>query len=121
MSPSSKPKFAGAKLPRPRILYLHGGGTNSRILRISCRVLEAQLANQARLVYADAPYFGPPGPLVAGAFLEWGPFRTWLPPALGIGPENGKRQGVVSIDEDPSEVVLVVEKIEHRSKEGDGG
>jgi pimeloyl-ACP methyl ester carboxylesterase len=116
MTPSSKPKFAGAYLPRPRILCLHGGGTNSRILRISCRVLEAQLANQARLVYADAPYFGPPGPLVAGTFLEWGPFRTWLPPALGIGPENGKRQGVVSIDEDPSEVVSVVEKIEQSLK-----
>ncbi|KAH9876636.1 hypothetical protein J1614_003768 [Plenodomus biglobosus] len=99
-------------LALPRILCLHGGGTNSQIFRISCRVLEAQLAKQAKLVYADAPYFGPPGPLVAGTFLDWGPFRTWLPPALGIGPENGKRQGVVPIDEDPSEVASVVEKIE---------
>jgi hypothetical protein len=116
MSPSPKTKFADPDLPRPRILCLHGGGTNSRIFRIACRVLEAQLAKQARLVYADAPYFGPPGPLVAGPFLEWGPFRTWLPPALGIGPENGKRQGVVSIDEDPSEVISVVEKIEQSLK-----
>ena len=118
MSPSPKPKLADPNLARPRILCLHGGGTNSRILRISCRVLEAQLAQQARLVYADAPYFGPPGPLVAGAFLEeWGPFRTWLPPALGIGPgNNGKRQGVVSIDEDPLEVGSVVEKIEQSLK-----
>ncbi|KAI0377762.1 serine hydrolase FSH [Hypomontagnella monticulosa] len=94
----------------PRILCLHGGGSNSTIFRISCKVLEAQLASHARLVYADAPFFAPPGPLITGVFADWGPFRSWLPPALGVGP--GKGQGVECIDEDPTDAGLVIERID---------
>jgi pimeloyl-ACP methyl ester carboxylesterase len=94
----------------PRILCLHGGGANSRIFRVSCKVLEAQLASRARLVYVDAPFFAPPGPLITGVFTDWGPFRSWLPPALGVGP--GKGQGVACIDEDPADAGLVVETID---------
>lgn len=68
------------------------------------------MANHARFVYADGPFFAPSGPLLSGAFTDWGPFRAWLPPALGIGP--GKGQGVENIDEDPTDAGLVVEKIE---------
>ncbi|KAI2632985.1 serine hydrolase FSH [Hypomontagnella submonticulosa] len=107
---SSQSKISDPSLHYPRILCLHGGGVNSRIFRIACRVLESQLADCARLVYADAPFFAPPGPLITGSFTEWGPFRSWLPPALGVGP--GKGQGVERIDEDPTDVELVVEKIE---------
>ncbi|GFF28067.1 hypothetical protein IFM61606_10085 [Aspergillus udagawae] len=93
-----------------RILCLHGGGANSQIFRISCRVLEAQLASRARLVYVDAPFFAPPGPLITGVFTDWGPFRSWFPPALGVGPDKG--QGVAYIDENPTDAGLVVEKID---------
>ncbi|KAE8364490.1 serine hydrolase FSH [Aspergillus caelatus] len=101
-----------ASLSCPRILCLHGGGSNARIFRIGCRVLEAQLSNRARLVYADGPFFASPGPLIAGFFTEWGPFRSWLPPDLGVGP--GKGQGVKRIYEDPTDADMVIEKI-HQS------
>lgn len=117
MQPSPSPSQFKAPLPalqRPRILCLHGGGANSRIFHISCRVLEAQLQNYARLVYADGPFFAPPGPLITGIFAEWGPFRSWLPPALGIGPNKG--QAVECIDEDPTDAGLVVEKIDQSLK-----
>ncbi|OGM47247.1 citrinin biosynthesis oxydoreductase CtnB [Aspergillus bombycis] len=97
---------------RPRILCLHGGGSNSRIFRIGCRVLETQLSNHARLVYADGPFFAPPGPLITGFFTEWGPFRSWLPPDLGVGP--GKGQGVRRIYEDPTDADMVIGRI-HQS------
>lgn len=109
MSPSQF-KTADPSLHKPRILCLHGGGSNSRIFQISARVLQAKLADHARFVYADAPFFASSGPLTTGAFRHWGPFRAWLPPALGVGP--GKGQGVESIDEDPEDVELVVEKID---------
>jgi pimeloyl-ACP methyl ester carboxylesterase len=98
----------------PRIICLHGGGSNSRIFRISCRVLESQLKNEARFVYADGPFFSSKGPLIPSVFADWGPFRTWLPPALGVGP--GKGQGVECIYEDPTDASLVVEKIEQSLK-----
>lgn len=96
----------------PRILCLHGGGTNSQIFRIACRVLKAQLSDHARLVYADGPFHSPPGPLIDGVFRGWGPFRSWLPPDLGVGPRKG--QGVESIYEDPTDSSLVIDKI-HQS------
>ncbi|KJJ35665.1 citrinin biosynthesis oxydoreductase CtnB [Aspergillus flavus AF70] len=98
----------------PRILCLHGGGSNSQIFRIGCRVLEAQLSNDARLVYADGPFFAPPGPLITGVFSEWGPFRSWLPPDLGVGPGKGQGQGVKVIYEDPTDADMVIEQI-HQS------
>lgn len=105
--PQSKPP---PSFQHPRVLCLHGGGANSRILRVSCRVLEAQLATRARLVYADGPFLAPPGPLLNGIFADWGPFRSWLPPALGVGP--GKGQGVQCIAEHPEDVASIVESIE---------
>lgn len=62
----------------PRILCLHGGGTNARIFRAQCRVLEAQLKNKFRLCYAEAPFASNAGPDVLSAYEEWGPFKRWL-------------------------------------------
>jgi predicted esterase len=69
----------------PRILCLHGGGTNARIFRAQCRVLRARLASSFRLVFADAPFPSRPGPDVESVYAAWGPFRSWLPPAPGGG------------------------------------
>lgn len=63
----------------PRIICLHGGGTNARIFYAQCRVLRLQLAAHFRLVFVDAPFMsGVPGPDVASVYADWGPFRSWI-------------------------------------------
>ncbi|KAL4905455.1 hypothetical protein BDW74DRAFT_177825 [Aspergillus multicolor] len=67
-------------LSLPRLLCLHGGGTNGRIFRAQCRVLRAQLKKSFRLVFVDAPWPSEPGPEVESVYgnADWGPFRSWL-------------------------------------------
>lgn len=72
----------------PRILCLHGGGTNSRIFRAQCRIIRAHLQRSFRLVFADAPYLSKPGPDVTSVYADWGPFRSWLKPVPG-GAQTG--------------------------------
>ena len=62
----------------PRILCLHGGGTNARIFKAQCRILRSQLASHFRLVFAEAPFPSQPGPDVTSVYKEFGPFRRWL-------------------------------------------
>lgn len=69
---------AESTLHHPRILCLHGGGTNARIFRMQCRVLERNLRSHFRFVYADAPFTACPGPDVTSAYKEYGPFKAWL-------------------------------------------
>jgi predicted esterase len=65
-------------LQLPRILCLHGGGSNARIFKAQCRVLRAHLADQFNLVFADAPFESEPGPDVTSVYKTFGPFRRWL-------------------------------------------
>jgi predicted esterase len=65
-------------LDLPRILCLHGGGTNARIFRAQCRVLERALTPTYRLCFAEGPFLSPPGPDVTVVYGHWGPFRAWL-------------------------------------------
>ena len=68
-----------ATLHLPRLLCLHGGGTNALIFRMQCRVLEKRLRHSFRLVYAQAPFVGvEPGPDVTSVYKDHGPFRSWL-------------------------------------------
>ncbi|RDW58829.1 LijB [Coleophoma cylindrospora] len=67
----------------PRILCLHGGGTNSRIFRAQCRIIRRHLENSFRLVFSDAPYLSKPGPDVTSVYADWGPFRSWMKPQPG--------------------------------------
>lgn len=68
-----------ATIPLPRILCLHGGGTNALIFRMQCRVLEKRLGRSFRLVYAQAPFTSvQPGPDVTSVYKDYGPFRVWL-------------------------------------------
>ncbi|KFX89969.1 hypothetical protein V495_02056 [Pseudogymnoascus sp. VKM F-4514 (FW-929)] len=62
----------------PRILCLHGGGTNDRIFRAQCRALINHLRHEFRLVFAQAPFDSEAGPDVLSVYNEWGPFRRWL-------------------------------------------
>jgi hypothetical protein len=52
-----------ATLYLPRILCLHGGGTNAKIFRAQCRVLRAELGSKFRLCFAEAPFSSQPGPV----------------------------------------------------------
>ncbi len=62
----------------PRILCLHGGGTNARIFRAQCRALVVQLKSEYRLVFAQGPSDSWAGPDVLSVYSRWGPFRRWL-------------------------------------------
>ncbi|KAH8693368.1 serine hydrolase FSH [Phaeosphaeriaceae sp. PMI808] len=62
----------------PRILCLHGSGTNAHILRMQCRVLQRMLSPFFRLVFAEAPFPAEPGPDVTSAYKDYGPFKSWL-------------------------------------------
>ncbi|KAK8054828.1 alpha/beta-Hydrolase [Apiospora rasikravindrae] len=62
----------------PRILCLHGGGTNAVIFRAQCRQLSLKLEPYFRLVYAEAPYASKPGPDVVSVYADYGPFKRWL-------------------------------------------
>ncbi|KAH7018066.1 serine hydrolase FSH [Microdochium trichocladiopsis] len=65
-------------LSKPRILCLHGGGTNARIFKAQCRVLSRVLDPWFRLVYAEAPFESQPGPDVLSVYADCGPFKRWL-------------------------------------------
>ncbi|RDA94921.1 hypothetical protein CP533_0179 [Ophiocordyceps camponoti-saundersi (nom. inval.)] len=64
----------------PRILCLHGGGTNARIFRMQCRAFKHHIGRQFRFVFAQAPFPYKPGPDVTSVYSEYGPFRGWLRP-----------------------------------------
>ncbi|RCI13281.1 hypothetical protein L249_0112 [Ophiocordyceps polyrhachis-furcata BCC 54312] len=74
------PHADGASLHLPRILCLHGGGTNSRIFRMQCRSFNHVLGRQFRFVFAEAPFPSRPGPDVTAVYAKFGPFRTWTRP-----------------------------------------
>ncbi|KLU92557.1 hypothetical protein MAPG_11502 [Magnaporthiopsis poae ATCC 64411] len=74
----------------PRILCLHGGGTNARIFRTQCRVITSRLRGLVRLVFAEAPLPSTPGPDVTSVYASWGPFRAWLPPSFIDGVPEGQ-------------------------------
>ncbi|CAI7653001.1 unnamed protein product [Penicillium glandicola] len=75
----SETGHADPALDLPRILCLHGGGTNAHIFRAQCRVIRAHLADSFRLVFADGPFYFQAGPDVTPVYSDWGPFRAWLP------------------------------------------
>ncbi|KAK3367572.1 monooxygenase [Podospora didyma] len=93
----------------PRILCLHGGGSNARIFRAQCRVLSSYLRGSFRLVFADAPLPFNPGPDVVSVYQTWGPFRGWIPPAWIDGvPEKDmhKTHSAMAFVEDVLEAAM---------------
>lgn len=69
-----------ATLASPRILCLHGGGTNATIFRAQCRQLEKSLTPMFRLCYVQAPFPCEPGSDVTSVYSDFAPFRGWLDP-----------------------------------------
>ncbi|KAJ1324081.1 Serine hydrolase (FSH1) [Microdochium nivale] len=70
---------ADRALALPRILCLHGGGTNASIFRAQCRAVSRALSpRHFRLVYAEAPFASQPGPDVLSVYADCGPFKRWL-------------------------------------------
>ncbi|KAJ6184621.1 hypothetical protein N7519_005922 [Penicillium mononematosum] len=67
-----------ATLHLPRILCLHGGGSNGRVFQFQCRALIAQLQSTFRFCFVDAPFLSDPGPDVVPTYQNHGPFRRWL-------------------------------------------
>ncbi|KAK8097461.1 serine hydrolase FSH [Apiospora sp. TS-2023a] len=72
------PEYLAKTRGLPRILCLHGGGTNAVIFRAQCRQLSQKLEPYFRLVYAEAPYSSKPGPDVVSVYADYGPFKRWL-------------------------------------------
>lgn len=62
----------------PRILCLHGGGSNAAVFRAQCRRLISQLQSEFRFVFVQAPFSSDAGPDVMSVYSQWGPFRRWL-------------------------------------------
>nr|A0A161CKG1.1 RecName: Full=Esterase citA; AltName: Full=Citrinin synthesis protein A [Monascus ruber]ALI92654.1 CitA serine hydrolase [Monascus ruber] len=78
----------------PRILCLHGGGSNAAIFQAQCRRLIAQLRSEFRFVFAQAPFLSDAEPNVMSVYSQWGPFRRWLrwcPDHPEIRPEDAIR------------------------------
>jgi pimeloyl-ACP methyl ester carboxylesterase len=75
----------------PRILCLHGGGTNARIFKAQCRRIITQLDSEFRFVFAEAAFSSDAGSDVLSVYSQWGPFKRWLrwlPEHAWVSPEN---------------------------------
>ncbi|THV70252.1 hypothetical protein D6D28_05290 [Aureobasidium pullulans] len=68
----------------PRILCLHGGGTNAKIFQTQCRVISRRLATEFRLCFAEAPFESLPGPDVLSVYRDCGPFKAWIRPPMSV-------------------------------------
>jgi hypothetical protein len=79
MSPSTT---TDPTLHLPRVLTLHGGGTNGTIFTVQLRSLLSLLSSaknpRFRFVAAEAPFLCPPHPAVADIYASHAPFRRWL-------------------------------------------
>lgn len=62
----------------PRILCLHGGGSNAQIFRIQCRTIIAKLGDRFRFCFVDGPFVCSAGPDITLVYANYGPFRRWL-------------------------------------------
>lgn len=75
---TESPITTDQSLHLPRILCLHGGGTNAKIFRAQCRSIRRYLSSTFRLVFAEAPFSSEAGPDVTQVYHEYGPFKRWL-------------------------------------------
>ncbi|KAH7324522.1 serine hydrolase FSH [Stachybotrys elegans] len=62
----------------PRILCIHGGGTNKEIFALQARGIVAGLQPYFRLVFVNGPWTASPHASIAGLFGDMGPFYRWL-------------------------------------------
>lgn len=88
----------------PRILCLHGGGTNAQIFRMQCRVIERALQPWFRLVYAEASLPAQPGSDVTSVYKNYGPFKAWLQ----TSSEDRARTASEVVDEIDAEIATAM-------------
>lgn len=81
-----------ATLALPRILCLHGGGTNARVFHMQCRAIQHSLKAHFRLVFAEAPFPSLAGPDVLTVYADCGPFKRWVVTAEPNGVERQPRE-----------------------------
>ncbi|KAI9751184.1 MAG: hypothetical protein M4579_006163 [Chaenotheca gracillima] len=61
----------------PRILCLHGSGSNAEIFKCQTRLIRHQLRGSFEFVFVDGPFLSDPGPGILPTFAEDGPFFQW--------------------------------------------
>ncbi|KZM20377.1 uncharacterized protein EKO05_0006933 [Ascochyta rabiei] len=65
-------------LQLPRILCLHGVGSNADVLFLQTRALRDKLSSSFRFVFANGPFFCEAGPGMLPVYGGAEPFRRWL-------------------------------------------
>jgi predicted esterase len=85
----------------PRILCLHGGGSNASVFRIQCRELIRQLNAYFRFVFVEAPFESDAGPDVTLVYSleEYGPFRRWFRFVSDRHPDVDPEEATALLDE----------------------
>ncbi|KAJ6189928.1 hypothetical protein N7519_004836 [Penicillium mononematosum] len=66
------------KLQLPRVLCLHGVGSNADVLFLQTRVLRDRLSLSFRFVFANGPFFCEAGPGMLPVYGGADPFRRWF-------------------------------------------
>ncbi|MCJ1460145.1 hypothetical protein MMC28_010524 [Mycoblastus sanguinarius] len=90
--------LSNSTLSLPRLLCLHGGGTNARIFHCQTRALRAQLNPYFRLCFADAPFVcQSAGPDITTVYETFKPFRRWLR-WLTVHPEIETKTAVKEVE-----------------------
>ncbi|KAI9767827.1 MAG: hypothetical protein M1839_004341 [Geoglossum umbratile] len=79
--------------PLPRILCLHGGGSNAAIFHAQTRFIRHVLRDRFEFVFVDGPFETKPGPGILPTFEDCGPYFRWA--ALGEGEDEGEATGNV--------------------------
>ncbi|KAH0563018.1 hypothetical protein GP486_002414 [Trichoglossum hirsutum] len=75
------------KILLPRILCVHGGGSNAAIFHAQTRFIRHALRDHFEFVFVDAPFECDAGPGVLPAFEGCGPYFRWT--ALKKGEDEG--------------------------------
>lgn len=85
----------------PRILCLHGGGSNASVFRIQCRELIRQMNAYFRFVFVEAPFESDAGPDVTLVYSleEYGPFRRWFRVSSDRHPDIDPEEATGLLDE----------------------
>lgn len=63
----------------PRILCLHGGGSNARMFKTQCHVISRMLGPYFRFAYSEVPFDSMLGPDLLLVYADYGPFKRWFP------------------------------------------
>lgn len=99
----------------PRLLMLHGGGTNSRIFHMQCRSLDYHLKAHFRTVFVEAPLPSTAGPDVLTVYAECGPFKRWV---LTTEPNAVERQPKETWDLDERAIADAMDADDRRGATG---